>query len=31
MTINDTRLVPDIEFEDEPVEVEVIIKTNKGE
>lgn len=31
MTINDARLVPDIEFEDEPVEVEVIIKTKKGE
>ena len=29
MTINDARLVPDIEFEDEPVEVEVLIKANK--
>ena len=26
MTINDARLMPDIEFEDEPVEVEVILK-----
>lgn len=26
MTINDARLVPDIEFEDEPVEVEVTLK-----
>lgn len=26
ITINDARLVPDIEFEDEPVEVEVTLK-----
>lgn len=26
MTINDGRLVPDIEFEDEPVEVEITLK-----
>ena len=32
MTINDARLVPDIEFEDEPVEVEVTLKRlNAGE
>lgn len=32
MTINDARLVPDIEFEDEPVEVEVTLKRlNTGE
>ena len=32
MTINDTRLVPDIEFEDEPIEVEVTLKRlNTGE
>ena len=31
MTINDARLVPDIEFEEEPVEVEVVIKAQKGE
>ena len=32
MTINDARLVPDIEFEDEPVEVEVTLKRlNIGE
>lgn len=26
MTINDARLMPDIEFEDEPVEVEITLK-----
>ena len=32
MTINDARLVPDIEFEDEPVEVELTLKRlNAGE
>ena len=32
MTINDARLIPDIEFEDKPVEVEVTLKRlNDGE
>jgi hypothetical protein len=32
MTINDTRLVPNIEFEDEPIEVEITLKRlNAGE
>jgi len=31
MTINDARLVPDIEFEDEPVEVEVTLKRLNAE
>ena len=31
MTINDARLVPDIEFEDEPVEVELTLKRLNAE
>ena len=31
MIINDARLVPDIEFEDEPVEVEITLKRLNAE
>ena len=30
MTLNNARLLPDIEFNDKPIEVEVVIKAQKG-
>lgn len=31
MTLNNARLLPDVEFNDKPIEVEVVIKAQKGE